>query len=69
MHLKINVLVNIYFLSLSSVNKYNHLNISYIYSTEFCEYVANLVYWNVGARGGYCATREGYNESRYRDVG
>lgn len=65
MHLKINVLVNIYFLSLSSANKYNHLNISYIYSTEFCENASDYVYWY--ASTGRCNKTEckGYYEVGY----
>lgn len=68
MHLKINVLVNIYFLSLSSINKYNHLNISYIYSTKSCEYVADFVYWYEGTRGFDQTKCKGSHEGRYRNT-
>lgn len=53
---------------MSSINKYNHLNISYIYSTEFCEYVADFVYWYEGTRGFDQAKCKGSHEGRYRNT-
>lgn len=65
MHLKTNILVNIYFLLLSSINKYNCLNINYIYNTKSCENASDYVYWYASTRRCNKTECKGYYEVGY----
>lgn len=44
-------LINYICLDLSSINIYLLLIVNNIRPTEFCEYVADFVYWNEDGRG------------------
>lgn len=55
-------LINYICLDLSSINIYLLLIINKIQSTEFCEYVADIVHWYADSGSKYKATLKDHHE-------
>ena len=61
-------LINYICIDLSSINIYLLLIINKMQPTEFCEYVADFVYWYEGTRGFDQTKCKGSHEGRYRNT-